>query len=186
MRSKHGSSALRRHKLGERFRVALCRTTGRRVLSRIDPECRVLLAGRFACSLPVFEHRCLQYKGKDYTTGQAMEPPDMSEPLTAPDNKVTRFYGCRALLDDVAWAVEESHVMIIELCCPCLLSATAEVQYKTVVVRYNPFYWALLIILVASILLGRWTHAIFGQGGPVREDELKIERQVRIQWIYAK
>lgn len=115
-----------------------------------------------------------------------MDPPDIYEPLDPPNIKVTRrFLGCRALFDDLAWAVEESHVMIIDLC-PCLRRATVAEPQRAAFVRYNPFYWALLVIAVASILLGRWTHAIFGQGGPVREDELSIERQVRVQWIYAK
>ena len=38
---------------------------------------------------------------------------------------------------------------------------------------------------MACLLPGRWAHAPFGQGGPVRDDEMPAEKVARVQWIYC-
>ena len=51
--------------------------------------------------------------------------------------------------------------------------------------RRNPLYWALIILIVVCVLPGKWLHALVGQGGPVRADESKTERNARVAWCYA-
>lgn len=111
------------------------------------------------------------------------EPQRLEEPLLVDNNKPFKVPCCRAFVNDMAWAVVESHEMILDFCCPCIRHASPDDQRAAV--RHNPLYWAILLVTVPCILSGRWTHALFGQGGPVRDDELDLERKVRIQWIYA-
>ena len=86
---------------------------------------------------------------------------------------------------ELRWAAKESHAMIwIYTAGACVEMAERE-QRELWVLKYNPFYWLLMMFAMGCVLVGRWVHCIFGQGGPVREDELEIEREARVFWIYA-
>ena len=53
------------------------------------------------------------------------------------------------------------------------------------IVRWNPLYWAAVLLTVPMFLLGRWVHLPCGQGAPVRDDEGPLEHEIRTVWIYS-
>jgi len=92
---------------------------------------------------------------------------------------------CAPLYRDVQWALLEGHVIIMLYCYPRSFSEVPlgeQVGYACV--GSNPIYWAMLIGATPCLLAGRWVHALTGQGGPVRHDELEVEHEARVQWIY--
>lgn len=89
-------------------------------------------------------------------------------------------------VEEVEWSWRESHFMIVQDTYPQSISAlpySEQVGHPCVV--YNPLYWIGAVTTAPCVLLGRWVHAAVGQGGPVRDDELQIERVARIHWIYT-
>lgn len=92
---------------------------------------------------------------------------------------------CRfTLIDDIYWAFEASHEMLIEWLCCCASGETWQEKYVSSNVGYNLFYWLLWIFAVPCILSGKWTHDLVGQGDTF-EGETKLEREVRIHWLYC-
>lgn len=48
-----------------------------------------------------------------------------------------------------------------------------------------PVFWSIWALVCFSVLSGKWVHGLVGQAGPVRPDESALEREIRVQWIYA-
>ena len=46
-------------------------------------------------------------------------------------------------------------------------------------------YFVLFYPLAVSCLMGKWTHSLWGQGKPTREDEHLDEYRVRVHWVYC-
>lgn len=89
-------------------------------------------------------------------------------------------------VEDILWSRDESHIMIVSVVASDAYAALPlEEQLRSPWALYNPLYLVLLCALMVCVLSGRWVHALFGQGGPVRPDELIVEREARIQWIYT-
>ena len=84
--------------------------------------------------------------------------------------------GREATANDVTWATKEAHAM---------LGVDAVGDQSLWLVQRNPLYWSLIILIVVCVLPGKWLHALVGQGGPVRADESKAERNARVAWCYA-
>lgn len=51
--------------------------------------------------------------------------------------------------------------------------------------RWNPLWWLSILGCALCILLGHGFHAAVCQSGPVRSDELDVERSARIWWVYC-
>ena len=93
---------------------------------------------------------------------------------------------CGALRAEVTWARDEAHHMIWQYSCGCcMVDMESSLQRELWFVKYNPIYWFTMVVTMVCMLIGKWTHSIVGQGGPVRDDELDVEREARIQWIYT-
>lgn len=84
---------------------------------------------------------------------------------------------CDRVVGEFRWAYRETRGM--------LLGGDEPLEAFSWWVRYNPCYWVLVVAIVACLLPGRWVHAPFGQGGPIREDEAPAEKLARIHWIYC-
>lgn len=95
--------------------------------------------------------------------------------------------GWRDVAADVRWGFRESHNVIVTLNYPSSIAGglSYEEQCRHPCVRYNPVYWMCTLVTMPCMVSGRWTHALLGQGGPVRDDEMAIERDARVQWIYT-
>lgn len=126
--------------------------------------------------------------GGDY---DRLEAPDDEKPaLSELDLPLLRgeFKGwgpCAPFYGDLQWAAMETHVMIMLYCYPhSFADAPMGDQLNYWSVGYNPVYWSLLVCGMPCVLAGRWVHAMVGQGGPVRHDELEVEHEARVQWIY--
>lgn len=91
--------------------------------------------------------------------------------------------GAAWLASDLRWAYAETHLMLLE---DFNLGSDAEwgALLASPYVLYNPVYWALYAATLPVVLTGKWVHALFGQGGPLTEDETRIEHSVRVQWVY--
>ena len=51
--------------------------------------------------------------------------------------------------------------------------------------RFNPLWWLSIAGCAACILLGHGFHKACCQGGPVRDDEMEVERRARIWYVYC-
>lgn len=51
--------------------------------------------------------------------------------------------------------------------------------------RYNPIWWLCVFSMAVLLVPGHWTHKLFGQGGPVRPDEVTAEKRARVGWVYT-
>ena len=88
----------------------------------------------------------------------------------------TQLYALTDAVDDeVSWGYEESHGMMFD----------EPLERYGWWVRYNPLYWALIVLIMGCLIPGRWVHLPFGQGGPVRDDEMEVEKKIRLEWIYC-
>jgi hypothetical protein len=76
-----------------------------------------------------------------------------------------------AVDDEVAWGYDESHAMLFD----------DPLEDYGWWVRWNPLYWVLIGLIVLCLLPGRWVHLPFDQGGPVRDDEMEIEKKIRLE-----
>ena len=58
----------------------------------------------------------------------------------------------------------------------------SDTKYRTLrelkAVRYNPLYWLFVVPFAGLLLVGKWGHALYGQGGAVRDDETALEYEV--------
>lgn len=88
------------------------------------------------------------------------------------------------LYEDLKWVDEASHEMLIDWFCCCATGDTWQEKYESSCIRYNGLYWLLWIVTVPCLLSGKWTHDLFGQGDGF-EGETKLEREVRIHWLYC-
>ena len=115
--------------------------------------------------------------------------PEDGEPLVDLPHLRGEYRGsplCGPLYADLQWAAMESHVMVILYCYPSSFAEAPMAEQVTFAcVGYNPIYWLLLLGAIPCVLSGRWVHAAVGQGGPVRHDELEVEHEARVQWIYT-
>ena len=94
--------------------------------------------------------------------------------------------GMERLRSDLWWSLEESHEIMVWFACPAQVAdLPREEQLRCWCIRYNIFYHILVVGTAACIIAGKWVHGALGQGGPVREDELPVEKEARILWIYA-
>jgi len=95
------------------------------------------------------------------------------------------------LVAELQWAYRESEALMLDifdhfaciLC--CLRGMSREEQLRHPILRWNPVWWFGILVTELYMLLGRCFHAIFQQGGPVREDEDELERKARVGWIYT-
>ena len=79
-----------------------------------------------------------------------------------------------AVDDEVAWGYDESHAMLFD----------DPLEDYGWWVRWNPLYWVLIGLIVLCLLPGRWVHLPFDQGGPVRDDEMEIEKKIRLECFF--
>uniref|UniRef100_A0A7S3NIS5 Uncharacterized protein n=1 Tax=Aureoumbra lagunensis TaxID=44058 RepID=A0A7S3NIS5_9STRA len=93
--------------------------------------------------------------------------------------------GCWSFcLDDLAWAVRETHWMVMEYTTSAEYQKNTSYQEQRIDCYYNPLYHALVIVGAICLVLGAWIHSPFGQGREkVRADESKVEHEARTQWI---
>ena len=93
---------------------------------------------------------------------------------------------CALCIEDVCWSREEAHNMILQYCYPSSISSLSlDEQFEHPCVRLNPLYWAMLLAALPCVASGKWVHSLWGQGGPVRDDEMQEEKEARVQWIYC-
>ena len=86
----------------------------------------------------------------------------------------------RALSADWAWARDESHIMIVQYCYQRGFGRLARDEQRAHwSVRCNPLYWLLFAGCLPCMLSGKWVHSLWGQGGPVRDDEVRASRERR-------
>lgn len=89
---------------------------------------------------------------------------DATLPLLAKEQPASLW---ELFVSDLEWGFEESQEMLESLGCTSC----------------NPLFYPTVAILVLCVVPGRWVHWLFGQGdGP--DDELPVEKDVRIQWVY--
>lgn len=50
---------------------------------------------------------------------------------------------------------------------------------------YNPIWWLSIGACACCLIPGKWFHALFGQGGEVRDDEEVVEQKARVGWVYT-
>ena len=116
----------------------------------------------------------------------ADKPPEEDAAMDLPYLRGEYAGCCAPLYGDLRWAAMEAHVMVILYCYPASYAEAPMVeQVRFWMVAYNPAYWCLILAALPCVLTGRWVHAVVGQGGPVRPDELEVEHEARVQWIYA-
>jgi len=87
-------------------------------------------------------------------------------------------------------AMNEAHWMTTGML--CIFAAEKKDQEEDLpnhmehpLIKYNPGYWLLWCYFTVSIWLGILVHTPFGQADKCRPDELELESEVRVQWIYA-
>lgn len=87
----------------------------------------------------------------------------------------------------LTWAGHETHTMMFDwLATRRFRELSRNEQLASPWLRYNIFYWLLLFIPVVLVMMfGRLVHSFFGQGGPVRPDEVPHEKEARVQWMYT-
>lgn len=76
-------------------------------------------------------------------------------------------------------------MIVTVLASESFLEQPLEKQLSSPWVIYNPLYLLTVLLLILCIVPGRIVHKFFDQDGPVRPDELYVEREARIQWVYA-
>lgn len=79
---------------------------------------------------------------------------------------------------------EEGHDMTLAMF-PCIGGNSMEEKLESPFIKYNPIYWLLWFPTALMLCGGRLVHKLFGQHDKVRHDELEVEHEVRVQWIYA-
>lgn len=84
---------------------------------------------------------------------------------------------------DWRWGYRESWELLLEIL-PCTRLLSYEAQRDHVTVKYNPFFWAALVMTIPCVVTGRWVHTLVGQGSPI-PGELECEHKARVAWVYC-